>query len=73
MANLKVLPFQLHFPPKYYLDENTKKIFRHRIGFIRCKKMVELHGEKVWVKSQYGKYSVFGFNLPLNLNDKNLQ
>ncbi|WP_394326019.1 ATP-binding protein [Methanosarcina horonobensis] len=27
--------------------------------------MVELHGGEVWVKSEYGKYSIFGFSLPL--------
>lgn len=35
--------------------------------------LIELHDGNVWVESQYGKYSIFGFNLPLSPDDKNLQ
>ncbi|HII01988.1 TPA: hypothetical protein HA351_10200 [Methanosarcinaceae archaeon] len=35
------------------------------MGLSLVKKLVELHGGDVWVKSEYGKYSIFGFSLPL--------
>jgi len=35
------------------------------LGLSLVKKLVELHGGTVWVKSEYGKYSIFGFNLPV--------
>ncbi|KKG10210.1 PAS domain-containing sensor histidine kinase [Methanosarcina sp. 2.H.A.1B.4] len=35
------------------------------LGLSLVKKLVELHGGDVWVKSEYGKYSIFGFRLPL--------
>ncbi|MCQ1537128.1 PAS domain S-box protein [Methanosarcina sp. KYL-1] len=36
------------------------------LGLSLVKKLVELHGGDVWVKSEYGKYSIFGFSLPLH-------
>ncbi len=33
------------------------------LGLSLVKKMVELHGGNVWVKSEYGKYSIFGFTI----------
>ncbi|WP_129596580.1 ATP-binding protein [Methanohalophilus profundi] len=56
------------------LDETTKKEYAGTgLGLSLVKKLVELHGGNVWVKSQYGKYSIFGFNLPLSPDDNNLQ
>jgi len=36
------------------------------LGLSLVKEMVELHNGEVWVKSEYGKYSIFGFNIPLD-------
>ncbi|MCD4821614.1 MAG: PAS domain-containing sensor histidine kinase [Methanococcoides sp.] len=35
------------------------------LGLSLVKKLVELHGGKTWVRSEYGKFSIFGFSIPI--------
>ncbi len=54
------------FSPFYQIAESDKRNHEGTgLGLALVKKLVELHGGDVWVKSEYGKYSIFGFSLPI--------
>ncbi|MFQ5759189.1 MAG: ATP-binding protein [Candidatus Bathyarchaeia archaeon] len=56
---------QLLFEPYRPLESDRERLSGLGLGLSLAKKLVELHGGQIWVKSQKGKGSTFSFSMPL--------
>ena len=53
------------FEPYHQLESDRARLSGLGLGLSLAKKLVELHGGEIWVKSQKGKGSTFSFSIPL--------
>ena len=58
------------FEPYQQLEGERTRLSGLGLGLSLSKKLVELHGGQIWVQSEKGKGSTFGFSLPLEVNEK---
>jgi signal transduction histidine kinase len=56
---------KLLFEPYRSLESDRERLSGLGLGLSLSKKLVELHGGRIWVKSEKGKGSTFGFSIPL--------
>ncbi len=53
------------FDPYYRRVEDRERLSGLGLGLALAKRLVELHGGKIWVKSKLGKGTTLGFSLPV--------
>jgi len=58
------------FRPYERLEADRQKLSGLGLGLALSKNLIELHGGNIWVKSQKGKGSIFGFSLPVRASPK---
>jgi len=58
------------FEPYQQVEEERNRLSGLGLGLSLSKKLVELHGGRVWVQSEKGKGSTFGFSIPLEAKVK---
>ncbi len=54
------------FEAYYRVENDSQHVAGLGLGLALCKTIVESHGGNIWVQSEEGKGSIFGFSLPLN-------
>ena len=60
---------QNHLFQMYHIQKvgpNMEKLSGLGIGLALCRILIELHGGKIWVKSELGKGATFSFTIPAN-------
>lgn len=58
------------FEAYHRLESDRDHLSGLGLGLALCKTLVELHGGRIWVESQAGKGSTFGFSLPFEAAGK---
>ena len=58
------------FQPYYRLESDRERFGGLGLGLALSKTLVDLHGGKIWVKSEKGKGSTFSFSLPLTATNQ---
>ena len=58
------------FQPYYRQLSDREQLGGLGLGLALCKFLVELHGGQIWVASQVGRGSTFGFSLPLDATNQ---
>jgi signal transduction histidine kinase len=58
------------FEPYQQLERERARLAGLGLGLSLSKKLVELHGGQIWMQSEKGKGSTFGFSIPLEVNEQ---
>lgn len=53
------------FTPYYRIEADRQRFSGLGLGLTLSKQLVELHGGRIWVESEFGKGSTFAFSLPI--------
>jgi signal transduction histidine kinase len=60
----------LLFNPYHQIEDGRFRYGGMGLGLALSKNLVELHGGKIWMKSQKGKGSTFSFSIPIDASIK---
>jgi len=58
------------FEPYHRMSRDKGRMSGLGLGLALCKRLVELHSGRIWVRSRPGKGALFGFSLPVQTTDE---